>query len=83
MHVTFTTSLANPLSLSLSPDRSSYLILMEKKMGVESVHQTRPAPYKSNRKGPFPSRGSIKSKIFIFVCGKIKQRILGYLISST
>ncbi|KAK7410645.1 hypothetical protein VNO78_01595 [Psophocarpus tetragonolobus] len=47
---------------------------------MESVHGARPAPYKSNTKFSFPpTRGSIKRKIFIFMCGKIKQRILAYL----
>ncbi|RZC18166.1 hypothetical protein D0Y65_010698 [Glycine soja] len=56
---------------------------MEKKVhvGMGSVHRTRPA---SNRKDSFPpSRGSIKRKIFIFICGKIRQRILAYMVSST
>ncbi|KAG5036193.1 hypothetical protein JHK85_011539 [Glycine max] len=60
---------------------------MEKKVhvGMGSVHRTRPASsYNSNRKDSFPpSRGSIKRKIFIFICGKIRQRILAYMVSST
>ncbi|KAL2339713.1 hypothetical protein Fmac_007653 [Flemingia macrophylla] len=58
---------------------------MEKKMGMGSVYRTRPAPYKINRKcsSPPSRRGSIKRKILIFMCEKIKQRILGYLVSST